>query len=376
MTRPARRRPGAEADPEYCEYIGRFRTEHWDLLAAPRWEGPRPPVRELLAAAGDAKLFSQAWTGEGALGRAVQLHTALAKVGNGAPGAAVLTHLEVGARLLSALAPDQHRLMRLLAGNLTVSLAATEPDGAGSDLAELATVVTADGAELRVSGRKWFISNAHFADLLIVLVADPGQLTGPCPGPALVLVEARAPGVFVEPVLSAGHPGLTGQITLADASVSAVLAPAGQGVLRLARHWIHERVMLAVRMVELAAGVFDRAVADARQRHTFGAALSTNQYVRFVLAGLLVEIEELRAAVRQAVLLLGSGDCTTEYAATCKYRAAELLRRVADEALQLAGADGYQTGHPAERALRDSLGLSLAGGTDEMMLAQIARTLG
>jgi acyl-CoA dehydrogenase len=182
--------------------------------------------------------------------------------------------------------------------------------------------------------------------------------------------------VLVEPVLSAGHPGLTGRITLADAPISAVLAPAGQGVLHLARHWIHERVMLAVRMVELAAGVFDHAVADARQRYTFGVPLSTNQHVRFVLAGLLAEIAEVRAGVKQAVRLLASGDCTSEYAATCKYRAAELLSRVADEALQLAGADGYQTGHPAERALRDSLGLSLAGGTDEMMLAQIARTLG
>jgi alkylation response protein AidB-like acyl-CoA dehydrogenase len=376
MTRPVRRRPGAGADPEYGERIGRFRTEHRDLLAAPRWEDLRPPVRELLAAAGDAGLFSQAWVGEGALDRAVQLHTALARVGNGAPGAAVLTHLEVGARLLSALAPDQHRLTRLLAGNLTASLAATEPDGAGSDLAELATAVTARGDGLRVSGQKWFISNAHFADLLLVLAADLGQLTGPRPGPALLLVETAAPGVLVEPVLSAGHPGLTGRITLADAPISAVLAPAGQGVLHLARHWIHERVMLAVRMVELAAGVFDHAVADARQRYTFGVPLSTNQHVRFVLAGLLAEIAEVRAGVKQAVRLLASGDCTSEYAATCKYRAAELLSRVADEALQLAGADGYQTGHPAERALRDSLGLSLAGGTDEMMLAQIARTLG
>src|SRR5437899_527678 len=128
MTRPVRRNPGAGADPEFGERIGRFLTEHRDLLAAPRWEDLRPPVRELLAAAGHAGLFSQAWVGDGALDRAVQLHTALAKVGNGAPGAAVLTHLEVGARLLSALAPDQRRLTRLLAENLTVSLAATEPD--------------------------------------------------------------------------------------------------------------------------------------------------------------------------------------------------------------------------------------------------------
>jgi alkylation response protein AidB-like acyl-CoA dehydrogenase len=38
-----------------------------------------------------------------------------------------------------------------------------------------------------------------------------------------------------------------------------------------------------------------------------------------------------------------------------------------------AGADGYLTAHPAARALRDAAGLSLAGGTDELMLQQIDR---
>ncbi len=61
------------------------------------------------------------------------------------------------------------------------------------------------------------------------------------------------------------------------------------------------------------------------------------------------------------------------YAAACKFRAAAVPREVADEAVQLAGADGHLVAHPAARALRDVAGLPLAGGTDELMLQQIDR---
>ena len=374
-----RREPASNPDQDYADRVVAFIDAHPDLVAADRWEEPAiPPVRELIAALGAAGLLRDAWPDKGrvgrsplclALGRAIQLHTAFARAGNGAPGAAVLTHLEVGTRLL---AHHPAYLDGLLDGTTTISLAATEPDG-GSDLAGLSTTVRRADGRLTVSGEKWFISNAPFADLLLVLADDPEQATGPRSGPALLLVAVAGGGVKVEPLAGSGHTGLTGSIVLDDAPVLEVLAPAGQGLLTLMRHWIHERVMLSVRMTEIAAAVLDDAVSGARRRRTFGAPLLTNQHVRFVLAELSAEVSEVRSAALQGVRLLVEGACTAAFAAMCKYRASVLLRRVADESLQLAGADGYRTGHPAERALRDGLGLALAGGTDELMLMQIGR---
>jgi alkylation response protein AidB-like acyl-CoA dehydrogenase len=345
--------------------LEKFLANHADLLAADAWEPPAvPPVRELLAAAGGAGLFRTA-----ELDDAVRLHTALAHTGNGAAGAAMLTHTEVATRLLAGLPAAPPALVEALRdGTQTASLAATEPGG-GSDLTNLATTVD---ARLTVTGEKWFISNAPYADHLVVLAGDPDGATGRS-GPALLLVPVAGPGVTVTPLDTAGHPGLTGRITLREAAVEAVLAPGGHGLLILGKHWIHERVLLAVRMAELAAAVLDRAVQDTSGRHTFGAPLIANQHVRFVLAELFAEVEEVRALVRQGVRLLGNGACPPAYAAACKQRAAVVLRRVADRAIQLAGADGYCTGHPAERALRDALGLALAGGPDELMLTQIER---
>ncbi|GAA0679585.1 acyl-CoA dehydrogenase family protein [Kitasatospora atroaurantiaca] len=377
-----RREPASSPDQDYADRVAAFIAAHPGLLAADRWEDPAtPPVRELIAALGSAGLLRDAWPNPAAaekkgrsalclaLGRAIQLHSAFARVGNGAPGAAVLTHLEVGTRLL---AHHPAHLAGLLDGTSTISLAATEPDG-GSDLSTLSTVVRREGGQLTVTGEKWFISNAPFADLLLVLADDPEHATGARNGPALLLVAAGGGGVKIEALAGSGHTGLTGAIVLDQAPVLEVLAPAGHGLLMLMRHWIHERVMLSLRMTELAAGVLDDAVSGARERQTFGSPLLTNQHVRFVLAELSAEIAEVRSAALQGVRLLVEGTCSAAYAAMCKYRASVLLRRVADEALQLAGADGYRTGHRAERALRDGLGLALAGGTDELMLMQIGR---
>ncbi|GAA1141390.1 alkylation response protein AidB-like acyl-CoA dehydrogenase [Kitasatospora gansuensis] len=379
-----RREPAANPDQDYADRVAAFVAAHPELLATDRWEDPAvPPVRELIGALGAAGLLRAAWPAatpevDGrsprclALGRAIQLHTAFAQVANGAPGAAVLTQLEVGTRLLTG---HPELLDGLLDGTVTVSLAATEPDG-GSDLSTLTTRVGRDGERLTVTGEKWFISNAPFADLLLVLAEDPEQHTGPRPGPALLLVDTRQAGageVEVTALGGSGHTGLTGSISLRSAPVRAVLAPAGQGLLTLMRHWIHERVMLTVRMTALAQAVLDDAVSGARHRSTFGSPLLTNQHVRFLLAELSAEVAEVRSAALQGVRLLVEGGCTAAYAAMCKYRASVLLRRVADEAIQLAGADGYRTGHPAERALRDGFGLALAGGTDELMLMQIER---
>jgi alkylation response protein AidB-like acyl-CoA dehydrogenase len=368
------RSPMTAPEKGLTDRITAFTACHAPLLSAEAWESGAPPVGEFLGAVGAAGLLRTAWADDAAdrpraLGAAVALHTAFARVGGGAPGAALLTHLDVATRLLGSLpGADPALVDAALEGRTTTALAATEPEH-GSDLSALTTRLH-DGD--RVSGTKWFISNAPYADRLLVLADDRDGAAGR-PGPALVQVAADAPGVTVTTLDGLGHHRLTGSVHLDGAPVEAVLAPGPRGLLVLMRHWLHERVMLAVRMAELAAAVLDAAVADARDRHTFGGALLSRQHVRFTLARLDAEVAEARAAAQQGVRLLAAGSCTGAYAAACKFRAAAVLREVADEAVQLAGADGYLTAHPAARALRDAAGLSLAGGTDELMLQQIDR---
>lgn len=379
MTAVASRAPGQQAvDSVFDARLQTFVDENAALLDAPRWEAATIPTDALIGALGAVGIFEACRSSvpanrELALSRAVRLHRRLAHVGNGAAGAPVLSHLEVSLRLMDGLPIPPELPEAVAAGRAVVALAATEPTG-GSDLTSLRTRVHAGDAGLVVTGEKLMVSNAACADHFLVLVDDPDQLTGPRAGSALVIVD-HDPGqrVRVEPIESAGHPGLTGRIVLDRAPVRAVALPAGRALLVLMRHWIHERVMLSVRMAALAESVLAGAVADVTRTTTFGASLIGSQHVQFRLAELQASVQGLDALAQQGVRLLVDGRCSSAYAAACKHRASQVLRRVADESLQLAGGSGYQTGHRAERILRDSAGLALAGGTEELMLIQLDR---
>lgn len=348
-----------------------------ELLDPSRWEAPDLPARELIAALGARGILRDCTTLSGtdravALERAALLHAQIAAEGNGAAGATVLAHLDVSIRLLESVPGSCTDLLAaMVEGSRVACLAVSEPDS-GSDLTRLETLVHQVDGRLVVSGAKHSISNAPYADDHLVLVGDPDHLLGDRPGHALVRVGS-GDGVSVTTLNTSGHPGLTGTIELAATPVVEVVVPPQQAMITLMRHWIHERVMVAVRMAALARSVLEKAARDASGVTTFGRALIENQHVQFTLAELLIAVSELEAMSQQGIRLLGEGACPPSYAAACKFMASQVLRRVADASLQFAGGAGYQTGHYAERAWRDVAGLALAGGSEELMLIQIER---
>ncbi|MBC3840149.1 hypothetical protein GXW82_08010 [Streptacidiphilus sp. 4-A2] len=254
----------------------------------------------------------------------------------------VLTQVEVGTRLLSGCLPQAEEVHAAAAGRYLTALAVTEPSG-GLDFDAMTTRVEgSDG--LVLSGEKWSCSNAPFADEIVVLARDLRFAEGSPGRHTLVRVPASAPGVRVTPLESFGHYGITGRVELEAVRLGpAVLGSRGSGLLRLMRHWVHERVMLALRAVSMADSLLaGSAPLIAREDPDLLAELSSRA------------VQE-RIAVRHALRLLADNDCDPRTAAGCKLRAVDLLRQSAEAALNRSG------GPAAERALRDALGLALAG---------------
>ena len=86
-------------------------------------------------------------------------------------GAAVLTHVEVTARLLASFTGTQRAACGAAEGRFLAALAVTEPGG-GLDSSALTTTVRPHGTGLVLDGEKWFASNSPFADELLVLARD------------------------------------------------------------------------------------------------------------------------------------------------------------------------------------------------------------
>ena len=108
----------------------------------------------------------------GSLWHSAVLHEELARLGSSALGTAVMSHLEVGTRLVAdhAARPTAERWVPTgLRGAAVFGYAATE-ESCGSDLAATTTSARHDGDSWVIDGRKKFITNAPQADALCVLV--------------------------------------------------------------------------------------------------------------------------------------------------------------------------------------------------------------
>lgn len=360
------------SDGAFSRRVAEFLAHNDDLLSTPSWTSGEAPVAETLRRLGDAGLLKAAATdsSDGAVPgcfRSAQLHEALASSACGAAGAAVLTHLEVGARLIAGKGGITESILEgMHAGKETVALAVTEPGG-GSDLTAMSTRLGESG----ICGEKFMVTNLPVADWIIVLAVDTEHRTGKRSGPALLLVDAADPGVTVSTLETRSNAGFMGAVTLQDASVAAVLAPAGLGLLALVRHLLHERVMLSVRLSALAARALRQAVAETSSRHRFGDTLIKNQHLHYRLAEEWARLQSTRALVRYGLRQLARRSCTPSLAAMCKLHAAETARAVTETGVRFAGATGYRLSHPAPRLLADAIGLSLAGGADEVLLEHI-----
>ncbi len=51
----------------------------------------------------------------------------------------------------------------------------------------------------------------------------------------------------------------------------------------------------------------------------------------------------------------------------CKLHSSEMVQRVTNQAIQLHGARGYSRRWPLERFFRDARGLTMGGGTSQIM---------
>ena len=96
----------------------------------------------------------------------------------------------------------QRWLPPLLAGDHYWGQGFSEPN-AGSDLASLSTRCVRDGDDYVINGTKIWTTDVHYADLIFCLVkTDPEAKQR---GISFVIVDAKAPGVTIRPIIDIGE---------------------------------------------------------------------------------------------------------------------------------------------------------------------------
>jgi len=269
-------------------------------------------------------------------------------------------------------------LAPLAQGRLLGCYALSEP-GSGSDAAALQCTAVRDGEHYVLNGAKNFITNGEAADVCIVY-ATTDQAAGHA-GVIALIVERDSKGYEVGPVDE--KLGIRGsgscQIFFNDCRVPVAnrLGQEGEGFKVAMRTLDSGRIGIAAQAVGIGRAAYEAALGYAKERKTFGHALTEHQAIQFMLADMATEIDAARlltwkaAWTKDQVKHDRKKRWTTE-AAVAKLFAAEACTKTADRALQVFGGYGYVADYPAERHFRDARITPIYEGTSEIQRIVIA----
>jgi acyl-CoA dehydrogenase len=254
--------------------------------------------------------------------------------------------------------------------------AVTEPN-AGSDVASIRTKAERKGDHYIINGEKMWITNAGKADWFFVLAkTDPDAghkgMTG-------FIVDANTPGITVgRKEMNMGQRASdTRGVKFEDVAVPVEnrLGAEGEGFKIAMKAFDITRPLVASGAVGLARAAFEHAVAYAKERKSMGKYLYEHQALAFMMADMAKDIEAARLLVWKASWTIDQGAKNTKYAAMAKCFAADTAHKVASDAVQIFGGNGFNTEYPVEKLLRDSKIFQIYEGTSQIQRIIIAKEL-
>ena len=265
-------------------------------------------------------------------------------------------------------------LPKLISGEHVGSLAMSEVS-AGSDVVSMKLrAVAADGGYV-LNGTKFWITNAAYADTLVVY-AKTGEGSR---GITAFLIEAGTPGFSIgQKIDKMGMRGSpTAELVFDDCFVSEdqVMGPLNGGIGVLMSGLDYERAVLAGIQLGIMQACLDVVLPYLRERKQFGQAIGGFQLMQAKVADMYVALNSARAYVYAVARSCDAGKTTRFDAAGAILLASENAFKVAGEAVQALGGAGYTKDWPVERFLRDAKLLDIGAGTNEIRRMLIGREL-
>ena len=133
------------------------------------------------------------------------------------------------------------------------------------------------------------------------------------------------------------------------------------------------RISIAALSLGIAKGAFEAAAKYSKERYQFDQPIANFQGISFKLADMATEIDAAELLVIRACELKNNHKKMTREAAMAKYYASEVAVRVATEAVQIFGGNGYTKEFPVEKFYRDAKLCTIGEGTSEIQKIVIAR---
>ena len=286
-------------------------------------------------------------------------------------------HSSIGMRgLLLFGTPEQKAkyFPKLASGEMIAAFCLTEP-GAGSDAASIRTKAVSDGDYWVLNGEKLWITNGGIAGFYTVFA----KTDGPEGHMTAFIVTRDMPGVSTGP-----HEDKMGLRASSTTTVNFenvrvpkanVLGEVGKGFKVAMKILNSGRTGLGGGCIGSMKNLIRLCTHQAKERKQFDKPIAEYGLIKQKIGHMVVECYATESVVSMVAGLVDQGyeDYAVE-AAISKVFATECLWRTADEALQVAGGNGYMCEFPYERILRDCRVNRIFEGTNDILRLFIALT--
>jgi len=264
----------------------------------------------------------------------------------------------------------------------------TEKEG-GSDVGTLTTTAMAEGDHWRLSGEKWFCSNAD-AEVVMLLARPEGA------GPG-----TRGVGLFLMPRrLDNGSPNhyrivrlkdklgtrsmASGEIKL-EGAIAYAVGRLDRGFVQMAEMVNSSRLSNGVKSTALMRRAHHDAMTVAKNRVVFGSRIIDLPLARRQLMKIMLATEQALSMSFVTADALDRAEAGSQDAAallriltpTLKFRATRDARKVCGDALEMRGGIGYIEEFATARLLRDAhLGSIWEGTGNIVAIDALTRAVG
>jgi isovaleryl-CoA dehydrogenase len=267
-------------------------------------------------------------------------------------------------------------LPKLVSGEHVGALAMSEP-GAGSDVVSMRLRAERRGDRFVLNGSKMWITNGPDANVCVIYAKTDAAAASK--GITAFIVEREWKGFSRAPKLD--KLGMRGSNTCelvfedCEVPVENILGAEGKGVGVLMSGLDYERVVLSGGPVGIMQACMDVVLPYVHDRKQFGQSIGEFQLIQGKLADAYAVLNASRAYLYTVARACDRGETTRKDAAAVILYTAEAATRMALDAIQILGGNGYINDFPTGRLLRDAKLYEIGAGTSEIRRMLIGREL-
>jgi alkylation response protein AidB-like acyl-CoA dehydrogenase len=293
------------------------------------------------------------------------------------PGPFISTTILGSLPLLMAGSEDQKKklLPKVAEGELILTMAVCESDG-GFEPSTLKLAAARKGGGWVVDGSKLFVTDALAADY-IVCVARTDAGSDPEAGLTLFLVDAKSPGVNINPLKTISKDKQC-EVIFDNVSLdeTAVVGSVGEAWPIIKAVMDRAAVARSAETLGAMRAALDLSVAYANDRVQFGRPIGSFQAIQHFLADMWVDIIGTRTLIMKAAWKLAVDQPADKEVGMAKARAGEMGRKATFVGHRIFGAIGFTMEHDLHLYHRRTVAADLAFGDPEFHHEQVARSLG